>query len=331
MKKLLKIVGLLLVLVVAGAAVFVATHKPAQRPTTDLKVEVTPERVARGRYLTEHVLGCVACHSNPDLKLYGLPPREPHFAGTPCWGEDLGMPGTVCPSNLTPDVETGLGSWTDDEILRAFREGIRKDGTGLFPMMPYTEYRHISDEDAHSVVAYLRSLPPAKNAIPRSEIRFPVSFFVGMVPEPITEPVQHPDRANRKAWGAYMAQIAGCRNCHTPVDDKHRPIEAMAFAGGQEWNLGSMGRVRSANITPHPTGSLPKSKEAFLGLFRSFQDREAVAQPVKDGRITVMPWLEHAHMTDEDLGAIYDHLSSLPGIENTVVKHPQAEVAGSDG
>jgi hypothetical protein len=78
-------------------------------------------------------------------------------------GPEMGLPGRITSKNLTSDAKTGLGSWTDGEILRAIREGVSKDGHALFPLMPYPNYRTMSDEDAYAIVAYLRTLKPVRN------------------------------------------------------------------------------------------------------------------------------------------------------------------------
>ena len=95
------------------------------------------------------------------------------------------LPGHVVGPNLTPDVETGAGTWCDDQLARAIREGIGHDGRALFPMMPYEDFRHMSDEDLASVVVYLRSLAPAVHAeLSKTEIIFPVKYLIRSVPEP---------------------------------------------------------------------------------------------------------------------------------------------------
>mgnify|MGYP006174588741 CR=1 FL=1 len=129
--------------------------------------------------------------------------------------------------------------------------GIGHDGRALFPMMPYTQYRAISDDDMRAVVAYLRSLPPVKNAVPATQINFPVSFFIKMAPQPLEGAVASPDQNDPVAYGKYLAKVSGCQFCHTPVDSKHQPIPGMDFSGGQEFP-GPWGIVRSANITPGP-------------------------------------------------------------------------------
>ena len=82
------------------------------------------------------------------------------------WNEQIGFPGTLVASNITPDPDTGLGKWTDGEIIRAIREGVDRDGNALFPIMPYSHFRNMSEEDAQAIVAYLRSLPPLGPAAP---------------------------------------------------------------------------------------------------------------------------------------------------------------------
>ena len=93
--------------------------------------------------------------------LWGAPPNPAKLGAGVCHTgpEVADFPGKLCVPNITSHATAGIGEWTDGEILRAIREGIGRDGRALFPMMPYTEYRKMSDEDAHAVVAYLRTLP----------------------------------------------------------------------------------------------------------------------------------------------------------------------------
>ncbi len=320
-KKILLSLLVLIVLAVAGLAVFVATYQPAQRPASSAKIEVTAELVARGDYLTHHVLGCFDCHSSRDWSRYGGPVDGPEGAGGPCMGEEYGVPGKVCFPNITPDKETGLGTWTDGEILRAIREGVDKNGRALFPMMPYAEaYYALSDQDADAVVAYLRSLPPVSNPVPATEIDFPVSFFIKQAPKPLADPVSAPEPSDTVAYGRYLATVSGCISCHTPVDSHQQPIPGMELAGGQDFK-GPWGDVRSANLTPDPTGLGGRSEESFLGMFRAWQDPGIqVATPA--GRNTVMPWLVHAGTSDQDLEAIWAYLQTVKPIQNKVVKRP---------
>jgi mono/diheme cytochrome c family protein len=321
MKRVLKGIALVLVLAIAGLAIFIATFKPKQRPASTEVIDRTPARLARGKYLFESALGCGDCHAPRDITRYGGPVTGPPQGGL-CWGPAEGMPGRVCASNITPDPETGIGAWSDGELLRALREGVDRTGRGLFPLMPYTEYRTLSDEDARAVVVYLRGLPPVKNAVAKPEVKFPVSFFIKMAPKPLDGPVAEPDPKDRVGYGAYLARVGGCQLCHTPVDERHVPLPGQQFSGGQEFKFPGGGAVRSANITPHATGLGDRDEKAFVGLFKAFALPAADLPVVPPQANTVMPWLARANMTEEDLAAIYGYLKTVPAIERVVEKRP---------
>lgn len=166
MKKLKKILAwtavALLLLLVAGISFTIGWRPfigPRARPLTDRKFQSTPERLARGEYLVRHVTACMVCHSQPDWTSHDLPIPPATLAG----GQDMsvlkGLPGRVVATNISPDPQTGAGTWTDDQLARAIREGVGHDGRALFPLMPYPDFRSLSDEDVASIVVYLRSLP----------------------------------------------------------------------------------------------------------------------------------------------------------------------------
>lgn len=124
--------------------------------------------VARGRYLV-HIMDCTGCHTTGAL---AGEPQADHFLA----GSDIGFGGSapmgemtggvVYPPNLTPDPETGLGRWTDEQIIAAFRSGRRPDGRQLVPIMPWPSYAALTDEDARAIVDYLRTLEPVKHQVP---------------------------------------------------------------------------------------------------------------------------------------------------------------------
>lgn len=329
MKKFLKVLGALLLVVIALAAGLVswlAFRKPAARAVTSARIEATPERLARGKYLVENVTDCLGCHSDHVIR-YGLPvkPGTEGEGGYP-FDAKVGVPGVVCAQNITPDPETGLGNWSDDEILRAMREGVDRNGDALFPMMPYVHLRNLSDEDAKSIVTYVRTLKPIRHSVPAKKIDFPVNFIVKFIPQPITGPVAAPDpKKDHLGYGRYLTRIGGCYECHTPHDEKQRLDEARAFAGGWQM-MGPWGRVITANLTPHPDSYLGRAtKEEFIGRFRSFASMDASNAPVpQKGRNTVMPWLAFSHMSDDDLGAIYDYLKTVKPDPNKVNTFPDA-------
>ncbi|HEX9984548.1 MAG TPA: cytochrome C [Thermoanaerobaculia bacterium] len=329
MKTLLKIVGgvlLVAIALIAAGVSWLAMRKPAQRPASTEKIEATPARLARGKYLVHHVSDCLGCHSDHTLA-WGLPIKPgSEGQGGFDFGPEFGFPGHVAAQNITSDPETGLGKWTDGEILRAMREGIDRNGEALFPMMPYAHLRTMSDEDAKSVVAYLRTLKPIRNQTPEKSIDFPVKYLVKFAPRPIEGPVTAPDPHDSVAYGKYLATIGGCIECHTPHDEKNQLLTEKLLAGGWEMR-GPWGRNFTANLTPHPETFVGRAtREEFIGRFHAFAGLDASNAPqVPAGRNTVMPWLAYAGMSDQDLGAIYDYLRTVKPVENKVATFPDAK------
>ncbi len=319
MKRVLQILGLVLAVGIAVGAVYYNLFLPRQQAPAELTVDLTPERIERGRYLVINVLQCVDCHSERDWGLYGGPPREPIGAGRACLtreteaaGVNVGQenfPGVLCIRNITPDRETGIGSWSDGEIIRAVRDGVDHQGKGLFPIMPYFVYAKVADADMEAVVAYLRSMKPVRSTrTPERQVDFPLNMLIQLWPKPVKGPVVAPDPANRVAYGRYLATVARCEFCHSP-----RPMNSMEgfpgreFSGGMPFYLTSERIMYTMNLTPHESGLGPWTKEQFIQLFRS----RAVPRPVTLKENTLMNWSAFAGMTDEDLGALYDFFRTL--------------------
>ncbi|PYQ29540.1 MAG: cytochrome C [Acidobacteria bacterium] len=329
MKTFLKVVGLVVLVIVALAAIgvsYLSLKKPAQRPASADKIEATPERIARGEYLVRHVSLCLDCHSEHTMA-YALPMKPGREGvGGFVWNQQIGFPGVLAAANLTPDTDTGLGKWTDGEIMRAFREGVDRDGKALFPIMPYGHYREMSDDDAMAIVAYLRTLKPLRYEKPAKKLDVPLNFIEKFIPQPLAGPVTSPDRSDPLKYGKYLTQIGACSECHTPQDDKGRPIPGKEFAGGFEMKTPWF-RVVTANITPHPSTFMGRATKAeFIGRFRAFANFTAeTAPPAPKGKNTLMPWIELSGMTDEDLGAIYDYLKTVKPVDNPVNSFPDAK------
>ena len=328
MKTFFKVVGLVLLVVVALAAIgvsYLALRKPAQRPAAAEKIEGTPERVARGKYLVHNVTICFDCHSERTMA-YALPfkPGREGVGGF-VWDRKIGFPGTLAAANLTPDPDTGLGKWTDGEILRAMREGVDREGNALFPIMPYGHYRSMSDEDAKSIVAYLRTLRPLRYEEPAKSLDVPLNFVEKFVPQPVEAAVAAPDRADTLAYGKYLTTIAACGDCHTPKDDQGNSLPGKEFAGGFEMHTPTF-RVVTANITPHPTTFMGRAtKEEFIGRFRAFSGYTPETAPeAPKGKNTLMPWIAYSGMSDEDLGAIYAYLRTVPAVGDKIDPFPDA-------
>lgn len=309
MKRVGKIlrVGLLvfLVLVVAGISFTIGWRPfigPRKRAVTNRQFERTPQRLARGRYLTLGILGCENCHSPKDWSKHGAPMvAGTEFAGQTLKGSIEGFPGSPTVPNITPDRETGGGNWSDDEFARAIREGIGHDERTLFPMMPYEDYKALSDEDVAATVVYLRSLAPVKNAVPPMRVNFPVNYLVRSVPEPVTEPVPGPNPLDRLATGKYLVSV-GC-GCHSVVDNLD--------LGGGDHLKGPWGEVTSANLTSDPSGIAYYDEAAFLKVIRTGY---VGARKLN----SVMPFGEFQNMNDDDLKAIFAYLRSVKPVHHRV-------------
>ena len=328
MKTFFKIAGgavLVIVVLLAGAVMWLSMRKPESRPASAEKIQATPAQLERGKYLVEHVSDCLGCHSDHVGKFaFPVKPGTEGQGGF-IFDKNLGFPGVVAAQNITPDPEFGLGKWTDGEIIRAFREGVDRNGDALFPMMPYQHLRNMSDDDAKSVVAYLRTLKPIHNTVPAKHIDFPVNLFVKFAPKPVDGAVTSPDPHDSVAYGKYLTTIGGCYECHTPHDDHNALIAEKAFAGGWEMK-GPWGRNFTANLTPAGAYMSHATREEFIGRFKAFASLDAASAPEPPaGRNTVMPWIAFAGMTDHDLGAIYDYLKTVKPIENKVATFPDAK------
>ena len=133
-----KILGGIALLALAAGALgygYLSLRQPATAPPLAIKVEMTPERIERGRYLFQYVADCDGCHSERDFSRFGGPIVESGRGKGGLFPPELGLPGTIAAANITPDQETGIGAWTDGEKIRAIREGVDRDGRTLFPMM----------------------------------------------------------------------------------------------------------------------------------------------------------------------------------------------------
>jgi mono/diheme cytochrome c family protein len=292
-------------------------------PPSSVTVDRSEENVARGRYLFfRHA--CVDCHSETDKTRFGFPPKEGGIGKGQRMPEEMGLPGVISAANLTPDKETGIGQWSDGEIIRGIREGIGHDGRVLFPVMPYTEYSVMSDGDVRAIVAYLRSLEPVPNPLPASSIRFPVNLLIKSAPKPVGSVVE-PDRGNPVALGRYLAKTTGCESCHTPVERGEFDIERM-YGGGQEFTIGKDARVVSANISQDAeTGIGNWSEQQFVEKFAQYKPYVENGSPVVEpSQNSVMPWLAYARMEEGDLKAIYAYLKTTRPVRQTVVTHPDA-------
>ncbi|HYH23615.1 MAG TPA: c-type cytochrome [Azospirillum sp.] len=251
----------------------------------------------RGRYLMNSVVACGNCHT-PQTPAGPVPGKE-LAGGTPF--QDAAF--TAYAANITPDPETGIGRWTDEQIIAAIREGRRPDGSLIGPPMPVQFYRDMSDSDVKALVAYMRTVPPVKNAVPKSEYRMPLPASWGL---PVGSVPDVP-RTDKLAYGAYLTGPLGhCQDCHTPRLPDGRLEMAKPGAGGQAFP-GPWGVSVSRNIT--------SSGKAGLGQWTDAQIKRAITDGVRaDGTRLAPPMAFHwyRNIAADDLDAIVAHLRTLP-------------------
>ncbi len=324
MKKALKILMYILVVLLVGiggllAYVKIALPNVGEAPV--LTIEVTPERVERGKYLAYNVAVCIDCHSTRDWSKFS----GPIVAGTEGEGgeifdQTMGFPGKFISKNITP---FSLGDWTDGEVFRAITSGVSKDGSALFPVMPHPNYGKMAKEDIYSIIAYLRTLEPIESHPEQSEPDFPMNFILNTIPKK-PEFSSIPPKTELVNYGRYVINAASCSECHT--NQIKGKIVGEPFAGGFEFLFPDGSIVRSPNITPHQTGIGNWSKEQFVNRFKMYADSSYVPHSVATGEFqTVMPWMLYAQMETNDLEAIYHYLQSIQPVDQVNVVFSPSE------
>jgi mono/diheme cytochrome c family protein len=254
--------------------------------------------VERGAYLVTTIGACGNCHTPRDAA--GKPMADMALAGG--FEFDDGPIGHVVVRNITPDPETGIGKWTEAQIVTALRDGKRPDGTVIGPPMPIRFYRQLSDGDAAAIAAYLRSLKPISHEVGRTLFKDPPPPW-----SPVTH-VDEPPQADRVAYGGYLVGPVGhCTGCHTPAG-AGGPNMSRAFAGGRQLpDFGNPGaETVSRNVTPDP--------EHGVGRWSDDDIKRTISTCVRpDGtplsRTMACDW--YAKIASDDLNAIVAYLRSL--------------------
>ncbi len=256
------------------------------------------EKIERGRYLV--IAGdCAACHTRPDG---GAP-----FAG----GRPIETPfGNVVSANITPDKQTGIGAWSDDDFDKAVRQGIAPDGSRLDPAMPYTSYTNLTRDDVNAMHAYLSTIAPVHNEVKSDALPFPFSIRWGMNVWDwvfFNSGTYAPDKSKSAEWnrGAYLVQGPGhCTACHTPKN----------FAGADK----SGEFLQGANLQGWFAPDITSDNRRGLGRWSAddiVKYLKTGHNPIAGATGTMSEEIEHASsgMTDSDLKAIATYLKSLPG------------------
>ncbi len=320
MKKLFKVLGILLILIVvlAGAGyLYLQLAFPKVSAATDLKIESTPTRLERGKYLAGGFAGCIDCHSDRDWNVFSGPiVKGTEGKGGQDFGEGAGF---VPASNITQDKESGIGGWTDGEIFRALTSGVDKEGKFLAPMMPYVEFAKMDKEDIYSIIAYIKTLPAIKNNVAEKKLKFPVNLIFRTIPKDANNFTKFPDTTDRVKVGEYYSP--SCKFCHSP-GEKGEFFPDKLFSGGVEFPMPDGKIIRAANISPDKeTGIGNFTKEQFIQRFKLHSDPANLNPKIRDYN-TPMMWNQFALVcTDSDLGAIYDYLMTQKPVNNRVVKY----------
>lgn len=253
----------------------------------------TPAELARGRYLVETIAGCGNCHTpqGPNGPLPGMA-----LAGNAVVDDNPAFR-AVAP-NITPDKATGIGGWSEAQIVRAIREGIRPDGSLIGPPMPFGFYRQMADADVQAIAAYLMTVPAVHNVSEKSvyHIKLPPSYG------PPVGHVAAPPRSDKVAYGRYLAGPLGhCLECHTPFGE-HGPDMRRLGQGGMQFK-GPWGVSVAADITRHG-----------LGDWTDAQIETAIRSGVsKDGRRLKPPmgFGYYKGISKDDMAALIGFLRTL--------------------
>ncbi|REJ83792.1 MAG: cytochrome C [Bacteroidetes bacterium] len=324
-KKLLISLLVIIVVVIGSMATYVqmSWDKKYDWPAPSLAVSTDSAVIAKGKYLVNGPSHCVSCHvgSIPELVEVDQGKVLPLKGGL---GLPLGPLGVIRSRNLTPDKETGIGRYTDAELFRMMRHGIRPDGVASMPvLMPFF---NMADEDLVAIVSYLRSLEPVKNNVPENDWTFMGkvvrTFSTTFRPiEKPTPPPSAPAMAPTIERGEYLAKyLANCVGCHTQRDMMTYEAIGPEFAGGMEFEpwpeLHNYLKadpelwLRTPNITFDPGGSMAKFKTP-----QDFIDRFRMGRTIS---FSPMDWGSFSRMSDEDLTAIYMFLQSLPPVKKDI-------------
>jgi len=319
MRKALSIAAILLITI---AAVYFSSCNNESTVKSDDNKDSLKQVIARGEYLVNHVAGCIDCHSKRDFTKYSGPvvPGSEGGGGM-LFDPKFGLPGMIYGKNITPDSATGIGTWTDDEILRAMTQGINKKGDTLFPIMPYPNFNRMAKTDLLSIIAFIRTLKPINNVVPARQLFVPIGVvYPGKFLQPSVDSNMAPAASDIVKYGGYLAMVADCGTCHSPLTPQG-PDHTRMFAGGYIFDLGS-NKVASANITPDSTGIGGWSEERFMSKFTTYRDSSQINRD-PGNQNTIMPLSILAGMKDEDIKAIYAYLRTVAPIRNVVEKFPK--------
>lgn len=309
-RRILLVIGSLLLVFVAAGAVFVGSrqHLTFDPAYPDVVASTDSVVIDRGHYLVRTVAGCAACHGDPKQRTAYTSGSETPLVGGFVF--DI-PPGKFYTRNLTPDSATGLGLVSDKAIARALRFGVGHDGRALLPFM---EMQGLADDDLRAVVSYLRTMAPVHNEVPPHYFnvlgKIVKATALSKPVGPSSPPPTVAPRGPTAEAGKYLVEsVALCWACHTERSQMTGALVGPRFGGTKNFTeAGDPGHSWSPpNITSDPeTGRLGKmSEEQFVARFR--QGRTIPGSP--------MPWQSFSKLNEDDLRAIYKYLMTVPQVK----------------
>ncbi len=300
-KKILKWTGIIILALIIGVTLTVWLRQDLRYdgPYPNVKSSTDSAVIARGKELVFGPAHCADCHSlqNAD-SLFALG-QEVSLSG----GYKFELPiGEIYTRNITPDLKTGIGRYTDKEIARSLRYGMGPDGTAFFDFMPF---HNTSDEDLSAIISYLRAQKPVHNEIPKNSFNTMGKVIKAFLIKPVGPNGEVPVSVKRDStadYGKYLAiNVANCSGCHTKRDMMTGAFTGELFAGGLEID----GFV-TPNLTTDTSGRLYTwDQQQFIKRFR--EGKKIDKSP--------MPWNSFKRMSDADLVAVYKYLKTLKPIK----------------
>ena len=273
-------------------------------------VAAEPAQLARGKYIFGATGGC-GCHT------------EPKGAANAGGRKYDGPFGTVYSTNITPDTKTGIGGWTDDQIVTAIRLGRRPNGERILPVHPFTSFNGMAEDDLHALVAFLRSVPPVnrpntpkKITIPMFESVFLPAWLMTFASKE-TPPPAAP--VSGLARGEYLVHAVGhCGECHTQRSAMTMAVDNTRFLAGNSKKTGPEGQA-TANITPDKATGIGDWTEEQITTYLGTGNRPDgdVAGGLM-GEMIQGTLAGYKDMTKADLQAIARYLKSIPAVKNKI-------------
>jgi len=283
------------------------TAEPDTVPTSDL--------IQEGRYLAT-VGNCISCHTRRGGS---------DFSGGLAFRTPLGV---LYSTNITPDLSTGIGRWSEADFIRAMRHGEAPNGRHLYPAFPYTSFSRATLADLKAIFAYLRSIKPIQYTPPRNDIRFSQRWAMALWNRMFFDSKPYSDKPQQSAeWnrGAYLTEgLAHCSACHTPRNFLMAEAADRGYSGGaiqEEVAENQFRRWSAVNLTPSAAGLKQWSEQEIVNyLMKGFSRRGGAFGPMNEIILHSTRWL-----SEKDLTAMAIYLKSSPVQDGSPGPSPTAE------